>query len=183
MHCSVMGMEALEAAIANYRGESPAEEPMEEGEIICKCFGVTDTRLRRVIRENNLKTVEQVTNYTKAGGACTTCIMDIEDILGEEMAARERKAAQEAMDQPPSRRLTNLQKISMIQKVITEEVRPQLKGDGGDIELIDIDGNKVIVGLRGMCTGCMSAPITIAYVQERLREYVTPDLEVVVDEG
>jgi NifU-like protein len=179
MHCSVMGMEALEAAIANYRGERPAEEPMEEGEIVCKCFGVTDTRLRRVIRENALETVEQVTNYTKAGGACTSCIMDIEDILKAELASRE--AARQSL--PPPRKLTNLQKISMIQRVISDEIRPQLRKDGGDIELVDIDGSRVIVSLRGMCMGCMSAPLTISYIQERLREFVTPEIEVVADQA
>ncbi len=183
MHCSVMGMEALEAAIANYRGEGPAPEPMEEGDLVCKCFGVTDTRIRKVVRENRLSTVEQVTNYTKAGGACTSCIMDIEDILKEEIATREREAASRAADAPAAKKLTNLQKISMIQKVIGEEIRPRLRGDGGDIELIDVDGNNVHVSLRGMCMGCMSAPLTIGYVQERLREYVTPELEVIVDEG
>jgi NifU-like protein len=182
MHCSVMGMEALEAAIANYRGERPAEEPMEEGEIVCKCFGVTDTRLRRVIGENKLETVEQVTNYTKAGGACTSCIMDIEDILKEEMAARERKEAAKEDEEPP-RKLTNLQKISMIQQVIGDEIRPQLRKDGGDIELLDIDGDRVIVSLRGMCMGCVSAPVTLSYIQERLREFVTPEIEVVTEQG
>jgi NifU-like protein len=183
MHCSVMGMEALEAAIANYKGERPPDEPMEEGQIICKCFGVTDTRLRRVIRENKLETVEQVTNYTKAGGACTSCIMDIEDILGEEMQAREKAEAEAEAIEQEAPRLTNLQKISMIQQVIGDEIRPQLRKDGGDIELLDIDGNKVFVSLRGMCMGCMSAPVTISYIQERLREFVAPEIEVVTDQG
>jgi NifU-like protein len=183
MHCSVMGMEALEAAIANYKGEKPPSEGMDEGDLICKCFGVTDTRIRRVVRENNLSTVEQVTNYTKAGGACTSCIMDIEDIVNEEIAAREAAASTPGLEAPSSKKLTNLQRISMIQGVIEDEVKPQLRKDGGDIELVDIDGNDVIVSLRGMCMGCQSAPITIAYVQERLREFVTPELNVVIDQG
>ena len=53
MHCSVMGQEALEKAIACYRG-TPIEE--KEGEIICECFGVTDLEITRAIQENNLKT-------------------------------------------------------------------------------------------------------------------------------
>jgi len=180
MHCSVMGMEALEAAIASYRGVRPAAEVMEEGQLICKCFGVTDTRIRRVVRENGLRTVEQVTNYTKAGGGCSSCVMDIQDILDEELAARE---AARTSQPPPPRKLTNLQKISLIQQVITDEIRPRLKGDGGDIDLVDVDGNKVHVSLRGMCTGCMAAPVTISYVQDRLREFVTPEIDVIVDEG
>ena len=67
MHCSVMGKEALESALANYRGAGPA--PKEEGEIVCRCFGVTDAKIARVVRENKLTTPEQVTHYCKAGGA------------------------------------------------------------------------------------------------------------------
>jgi NifU-like protein len=55
MHCSVMGREALEDAIANYRGEKPPE--VEEGEIVCQCYGITDNKIRREIRESNLHTV------------------------------------------------------------------------------------------------------------------------------
>ena len=45
--------------------------PLEAGaKIICECFGVTDKEIERAVRENNLSTVEDVTNYTKAGGGC-----------------------------------------------------------------------------------------------------------------
>ena len=85
MHCSVMGREALEKALADWRGEEVASHEDTEGEIICQCFGVTDPLIRKVIRENSLTTVEDVTNYTKAGGACGSCIHKIEDILNEEL--------------------------------------------------------------------------------------------------
>ena len=93
MHCSVMGMEALEAAIANYRGQ-PAEK--QEYEIVCKCFGITDKEIERVARENNLTTVEAITHYTKAGGGCQSCHPKIKMILeklwdGKE-PGREKKA-------------------------------------------------------------------------------------------
>ncbi|MHB8811472.1 MAG: iron-sulfur cluster assembly scaffold protein, partial [Desulfobulbaceae bacterium] len=55
MHCSVMGREALEAAIANYRG---VFLPMAAGEVVCECFGVTDLEIIRAIRESDLRSVE-----------------------------------------------------------------------------------------------------------------------------
>ncbi|MEG2005745.1 MAG: Fe-S cluster assembly protein NifU, partial [Bilophila sp.] len=73
MHCSVMGQEALEAALRNWRGEK-ALPHAPEGRLICKCFGVTDTQIRRAIQENSLKSVEEITNYTKAGGGCGDCL-------------------------------------------------------------------------------------------------------------
>ena len=70
MHCSVMGQEALRAAIAHFRGES-LEEEHEEGKLICKCFGVDEGHIRRAVVNNGLTTLEEVINYTKAGGGCT----------------------------------------------------------------------------------------------------------------
>lgn len=174
MHCSVMGREALEAAVANYRGEKPPEA--EEGEIVCQCFGVTDEKIKRVIRDNNLRTVDDVTNYTKAGGGCGSCVPDIENILNEVWA---EKVAEEAVK--PRKKLTNIQKISMIQEIIETEIRPLLEKDGGDVELVDVDRNKVIVTLRGTCTGCMMADVTVKNIEKKLKELVDESLVVEIE--
>jgi len=166
MHCSVMGREALEAAIANYRGEKPTEH--DAGEVVCKCFGVTDNEIRRVVRENHLSTVEEVTNFTKAGGGCGGCRERIQELINEVAAdARAR----------PKKPLTNLQRIKLIEEVIDREIRPSLQADGGDIELIDVDGKRVVVALRGACAKCLSAEFTLAgFVEAKLREFVDPAL-------
>ncbi len=176
MHCSVMGREALEAAIANYRGvETPKHEL--EGDVVCECFGVTDVQIRRAIEENSLGSVEDVTHYTKAGGGCERCLPDIEKILAEVRGAREARQA------PPAagpRKLTNLQRIQLVQKVIDEEIRPNLQADGGDLELVDVDGGTVYVSLRGTCTHCPSSQLTLkGGVEARLKEIVDPDIQVV----
>ena len=80
MHCSVMGREALEAAIENYRTGGKKKHELE-GAVVCTCFGVTDKEIERVIRENDLTTVDQVTNYCKAGGGCGGCHGEIEKII------------------------------------------------------------------------------------------------------
>ena len=171
MHCSVMGQEALEAAINNYRGIKKEEE--EGGEIVCKCFGVTDEKIRRVVRENNLYTSEDVTNFTKAGGGCGECVPIIEDIIKEAMAERPERVVLK-----PEKRLTNIKKIEMIREIIEKEVRPLLLADGGDIELIDVEGDKVIVTLRGMCSGCLKSGVTIKNIEKKLREHVSIELYV-----
>ena len=175
MHCSVMGREALEAAIANYRGAKP--EPKEEGKIVCRCFGVTDTKIARVVRENKLTTPEQVTNYCKAGGGCGTCIPDIQAIIDEVWKKEgEKKAKPEAA---PARRLTTIQKIQLIQETIEKEIKPALRAYGCDIELIDVVGDRVQVAFRGVCAGCPSSGVTItSVVEKKLREFVSPELRV-----
>jgi NifU-like protein len=178
MHCSVMGMEALEAAIANYRGAPLKKEMVGEERIVCKCFSVTDQKIIRAIKENNLKTVEEVTHYTKAGGGCGKCKSEIEKLLHEFWEKEETKVIQHK-EARPKKKLTNLERISLIKQTMEREIRPQLKADGGDVELIDVDRNKVYVKFLGVCLGCPSAGVTLKeLVEAKLREFIDKDIEV-----
>lgn len=186
MHCSVMGQEALEAAIADYRGEKIEHVDEEEGKLVCKCFGISEGKIKEVALENNLRTVEDITNYTKAGGACGACIPEIEDILTDLWKSESEKETEKSSDKQneneekkEEKQLTNLQKINLIQETVEKEIRPQLRKDGGDIELIDIEGNHVKVAFRGHCAGCMSSQITLKnLIEKKLREFVSPDITV-----
>jgi len=172
MHCSVMGREALEAAIANYRG---VILPMAQGNVICECFGVTDLEISRAIRESSLRSVEEITNYTKAGGGCGKC----EDRLRELLQQTVQELAGESAGQAKAQRMTTLQKIKKIEEVIEREIRPTLKKDGGDIELIDVEGDIVTVSLRGACARCQSSLTTLKeYVEKKLHEQVAETLIV-----
>ncbi|WP_027361293.1 Fe-S cluster assembly protein NifU [Halodesulfovibrio aestuarii] len=176
MHCSVMGHEALDVAIKTYRGE-PIEAKEHEGNIVCHCFGVTDEMILRTIEENGLTTVEEVTHYTKAGGGCGNCIDEIQLLLDE---ATGKVAACEFPDDRPHPNLSNIERMQLVMKVLNEEIRPRLKQDGGDVELIDIDGHFVKVALRGMCTSCPSSKLTLKNVVEKaLQEQVEPEISVV----
>jgi len=178
MHCSVMGMEALEAAIANYRGAPAKKEMIGQEKIVCKCFSVTDQKIIRAIKENNLKTVDEVTHYTKAGGGCGKCKPEIERLLNEFWEKEETKIIQHK-EVPRKKKLTNLERISLIKETMEREIRPQLKADGGDVELIDVDRNKVYVKFLGVCLGCPSAGVTLKeLVEARLREFIDSDIMV-----
>lgn len=169
MHCSVMGKEALEKAIANYRGEA---EKKQEGNIVCECFGITDQEIEKAVKENNLKLVEDVTDYIKAGGGCGQCHEQIQEIIDSVLG---QKTPKEQKRSP----MTNLQKIKMIEETLEREIRPALKQDGGDIELIDVDANHVLVKLRGTCAKCAASQVTLKhYVEAKLQELVTPELVV-----
>lgn len=179
MHCSVMGQEALEAAIATFRGEpipshdhGHGHDHEQEGEILCKCFGLTDGFLRKVIVQNHLQSVEQVTHFTKAGGACGGCLPKIADLVSEVLG--ERKA--DAPRRPE--KLTNMRKMQLIQEVLENEVRPQLWADGGDLELIDIAGSVVQIAFRKACAGCASSGYTARFVEQKLQELVAEDITV-----
>lgn len=175
MHCSVMGYEALEDALKGYEGykdldDIRAEEDKKE-KIVCTCFGVTENLIWDAIKQNGLKTVEEVTNYTKAGGACGKCKSAIQDIIDTYYKKEGEKKEKE---------LSPAQRILKINTIIEKKISPELQKDGGDINLVDIDGNKVFVKLRGKCSGCKNSMLTLkAFVESTLKDAVSPDIEVV----
>lgn len=203
MHCSVMGREALQAAVANYRGEE-LEDDHEEGALICKCFAIDEVMVRETIRANNLSNVEDVTNYTKAGGGCSACHEGIERVLTEELAARGEvfvaaptrargkaksglvnlnapapaPAAPAPAEAAPAPKMTNLQRIRRIEMVL-ESIRPTLQRDHGDVELLEVDGKNVYVKLTGACTGCQMASMTLSGIQQRLIEELGEFVKVI----
>ena len=189
MHCSVMGYEALRAAVANFRGEAWVDDH-EEGELVCKCFGIDEGMVERAIRMNKLTTTDAVTHYTKASGSCGTCIEGIEDVLwktnkamveegvltkaeafvpGQSAPVVKPKKAEKAQKPVVTSKLTNLQRIKVIGEVI-DELRPYFKRDGGDCELVDVDGDHVYVKLTGACNGCQMEGQTLNGIRERLSE-------------
>lgn len=179
MHCSVMGYEALEDALKNYddftdlddiRNEEAASQKREK--IVCTCFGITENVIWDAIKMNGLKTVEEITNYTKAGGACGKCKGLIQDIIDTYYKKEENEKAEST--------LSPAQKILKINNIIENQISPELRKDGGDITLVDIDGNKVMVKLRGKCSGCKNSHLTLkAFVETTLRDTVDKNIEVI----
>jgi NifU-like protein len=171
MHCSVLGKEALEAALGNYRGSS-SEKKEVGSKIVCKCFGTTEDKMREIINENELANIEGITNYCKAGGGCGKCHDDVEKVLNDELKKRTNK--------PESKTLTKTQMIVKISNVLENYISAELRKDGGDIELVDVQGNQVFVKLQGSCKGCPSSNLTLKnFVENVLREQVDPGIEVI----
>ena len=179
IHCSVMGMEALEAAIANYRGETITEDiEHHEGRIVCKCFGVTDIKIRKIAKENNVKDAHDVKNYCKAGGACGLCLDEMQDILDGLWNSQIKD--EEDTDKNNFDSLSIVQKVIKIQETIDKEIKPSLENDGGSIEFINlVDGDTVLVELKGRCAACASSQVTLKnLVEAKLREFLSPSLIV-----
>lgn len=184
MHCSVMGQEALEAAISNYRGiPLAAHDDDDEGAIICTCFGITEPKIRRIIKDNKLTTAEEVTNFIKAGGGCGTCLATIDDIIIENQRnstftpkATPNNGKNGFVSDKP---LTPVQKIALIQKILDEEIRPILIADGGDVELYDVDGDRIRVILQGACGSCSSSLATLNNaIEAKLKERISNNITV-----
>lgn len=169
MHCSVMGHEALENALEKYFGEVPAASKKDK--MVCSCFSVTEHQILNAIKENKLKTVEEVTNFTKAGGGCGHCLGDIQEIL-------DKHYKKESAELKPQ--LTHTQKILKINNIIENQISPELRKDGGDIEFVDLEGNKIFVKLRGNCSGCKNSTLTLkTFVERLLKELFDENIEVV----
>ncbi len=179
IHCSVMGMEALQAAIAQYKGEAnPFEtENDHDGRIVCRCFGVTDVKIRKVARENNLHKAEDVTHYCKAGGACGSCLNDIQEILDDMWQEKNQEKNESPANEFDS--LSLVQKIFRIQEVLDKEIKPLLDRDGGSVEFVDLTGDQVTVRLCGRCASCPASSVTLKHtVEDKLREFVSNKLTV-----
>ncbi|EMW3188528.1 Fe-S cluster assembly protein NifU [Klebsiella quasipneumoniae] len=169
MHCSVMGQEALRAAIAHFRGES-LEEEHEEGKLICKCFGVDEGHIRRAVVNNGLTTLEEVINYTKAGGGCTACHEKIELALAAILA-------QQPPAPLPAETAHDVQWQSVVDTI--NELRPHIQADGGDMTLVSVTPRQVTVSLSGSCSGCMMTDMTLAWLQQKLMERTGSYMDVV----
>ncbi|MEE3876544.1 Fe-S cluster assembly protein NifU [Vibrio sp. YYF0003] len=166
MHCSVMGMEALHAAVANYRGET-LEDDHEEGELICKCFAIDDLMIKRVVAANKLTTLDEVINYTKAGGACTSCHEKIEWVLEDCL----KEMAEQGLITDVSKKLDEPEtEIVAIVESIIEQVRPSVQSDGGDISLVDIEDNIIFVEMSGACVGCGLSGLTMANLEQKITQ-------------
>ncbi|WP_319533928.1 Fe-S cluster assembly protein NifU [uncultured Vibrio sp.] len=166
MHCSVMGMEALHAAVANYRGET-LEDDHEEGELICKCFAIDDLMIKRVVEANKLTTLEEVVNYTKAGGACTSCHEKIEWVLEDCLKEMAEKGL--IIDVAKSHYEPDTEIIAIVESII-EQVRPSVQADGGDVRLLDIEDNIVFVEMSGACVGCGLSGLTLANLEQKITQ-------------
>lgn len=191
IHCSVMGAEALEAAVfdwARRRGvdlkelgvDIHTEEHEDEGRVVCKCFSVTEPYLKRKIRELNLRTIPEITNAIKAGGACMSCHHapgGLQDTL-DAVWGRDEDAEPPEPELPVE--LSPYQRIKNIEKTIDEYVRPMMQADGGDLELVDIRDFEVHCRLKGACADCPGSAATLKLmVEQSLKERVDERIQVV----
>jgi NifU-like protein len=199
IHCSVMGAEALEAAVFNWAqrrgvdlkslGIDMHDQETEEGRIVCKCFSITEPYLKRKIRELNLHSIPQITNAIKAGGGCTSChhvpggLQDILDQVwaGETAASEYPELVQiSPMEVKDAPEFSPYQFSKKVEKVIDEYVRPSLKMDGGDVEIYDIKGTVIYCKLKGACANCMGASQTLKMMVERvLKDQVDERIRVI----
>jgi NifU-like protein len=209
IHCSVMGAEALEAAVFNWaqkRGVDLQElgidmhaDEQEEGRVVCKCFSLTEPYLKRKIQELNLRTIPEITGAVKAGGACMSChhvpggLQDlIDEIWGKEPAqlkiiptisppSEPQVEEVRAKEPAPDRpALSPYQFSKKVEKTIDEYVRPMLQQDGGDIEIVDIKDTLVYCQLGGRCDGCANANQTLKMMIERtLKDRVDERIRVI----
>ncbi len=203
IHCSVMGAEALESAVFNWAQKRGVDleklgvqihaDVEREGRIVCKCFSLSEPYLRRKIEELNLRTIAEVTNATKAGGACAACHHapgGLQDLLDEVWGAGGKKLrviprAEPAEPIPPpapapAPSLSPYQFAKKVEKTVDQVVRPMLVHDNGDIEIIDIKDTLVFCRLEGACAGCPSAGQTLKLmIEQTLKELVDERIRVI----
>lgn len=192
MHCSVMAYDVIKQAAAQYKGVSP--ESFEDQIMVCECARVSLGTIKDVIRLNNLHTVEEITQYTKAGAFCKSCIKPggheareyyLVDILAQTRAEMDRERLKEAAkDDLAFDDMTLVKQIKAVESVLDSDVRPMLHHDGGDLEVIDIQKGEngildVYIRYLGACSGCSSGSgATLYAIENILQEELSPNLRV-----
>jgi NifU-like protein len=190
MHCSVMAYDVIRKAASTYKGVDM--DSLDGEEIVCPCARVSLRTIKDVIRINDLKSVEEITRFTKAGAFCKSCIRPgghearkhyLVDILREVRAEMER--ARPAEEKPRSfTSMSLIQRHKAVERVLDEKVRPSLSRDGGDIEVVDMreadGGTQVHIHYLGACRGCPSAATgTLEFVEEHLKRELDASIRVV----
>ena len=192
MHCSVMAYDVIKKAAAQYKGVDM--ESFEEEIIVCECARVTLSTLQEVIRLNDLTTVEEIADYTKAGAFCKSCIRpgghEEKDIylvdLLEEYEKEKMASAADASGSGTNldfAQMTIVQKIKAVDKVIDDNIRQMLIMDGGDMEILDIkeNGQNIDIYIRylGACNGCASSSTgTLFAIENILKEKLDENIRV-----
>ncbi|HEQ3583547.1 TPA: iron-sulfur cluster assembly scaffold protein [Campylobacter jejuni] len=192
MHCSVMAYDVIKQAAAHYKGISP--EDFEDQIIVCECARVSLGTIKEVIKLNDLHSVEEITQYTKAGAFCKSCIKPgghekrdyyLVDILAETRAEIDREKLKNTMKSDVAfDEMTVVGQLKAVESVLDAEIRPMLHNDGGDLEVIDIqkaEGAAIDVYIRylGACSGCSSGSgATLYAIETILQEELSPNIRV-----
>lgn len=199
MHCSVMAYDVIKAAAASYKGVDI--DSFEDEIIVCECARVSLGTLKEVIKLNDLHTIEEITNYTKAGAFCKSCIKPgghedkeyyLVDILKDARKEMDMEKMSELADVKISGGQSELsfdefsiiQKFKAVEAAIDKDIRPMLIMDGGDLEIIDIrdtDDNKtdVYITYLGACSGCASSATgTLFAIESVLKENCSQKIRV-----
>ncbi|EAJ0837213.1 iron-sulfur cluster assembly scaffold protein [Campylobacter coli] len=192
MHCSVMAYDVIKQAAAHYKGISP--EDFEDQIIVCECARVSLGTIKEVIKLNDLHTVEEITQYTKAGAFCKSCVKPgghekreyyLVDILAETRAEMDREKLKNAVKSDVAfDEMTLVGQLKAVEAVLDAEIRPMLHNDGGDLEVIDIqkaEGAAIDVYIRylGACSGCSSGSgATLYAIETILQEELSPNIRV-----
>ena len=193
MHCSVMAYDVIKKAAAQYKGVDI--ESLEEEVIVCECARVTLSTLQEVIRLNDLTTVEQITDYTKAGAFCKSCIkpggheekdvylVDLLEEYEKEKMASGATLGNESGAGADFAKMTIVQRIKAVDKVVDENIRQMLVMDGGDMEILDIKENgenfDIYIRYLGACSGCASSSTgTLFAIENILKEKLDDNIRV-----
>lgn len=191
MHCSVMAYDVIKKAVSQYKNVDM--DSLEDEIIVCECARVSLGTIQDVIRLNDLRTVEQITDYTKAGAFCKSCIQPgghekrdyyLVDILRDVRAEMDREQLREQVDTADFAQMTLVRQIKAIEQVLETQVRPMLAADGGNVELVEVvprDGEIVVsVRYQGACMGCPSAgTATLSAMENSLRSHLHERIRVV----
>ncbi len=182
MHCSVMAYDVILEAAAKYEGKDVKE--LRNEEIVCECARVTRGEIEKIVREHNVKTVEELQKYTDAGTYCKSCVAPggheerdvyLVDIIKEVQEQMQKEKLKESLETEDFEKMSFIKKIKSIEEFLDKKIKPMLAMDGGSIELVDIreNGENIDIYLRylGACAACASSMVTMQAIEDELKKH------------
>jgi len=186
MHCSVMAYDVILEAAAKYEGKDVKE--LRDSEIVCECARVTRGEIEKIVREHNVKTVEELQKYTDAGTYCKSCVAPggheerdvyLVDIIKEVQEQMKKEKLNEAVQTEDFEKMSFIKKIKAIEEFLDSKIKPMLAMDGGSVELVDIreNGNNINIYVRyhGACSACASSMFTLQAIEDEMKKYFKTD--------
>ncbi|MBN1647211.1 MAG: iron-sulfur cluster assembly scaffold protein [Spirochaetales bacterium] len=192
MHCSVMAYDVIKKAVSLYKGIDV--EALEKEDMVCECARVTLKTVKDVIKLNDLTTVAQITQYTKAGAFCKSCIRPggheerkyyLEDILKETRLEMEQEKLEQQAQTREFSKMTLIQKHRLAEKILDENIRSGLVSDGGNVEIVDMkdtdDATEIFISYQGACMHCPSSKTSTLYaIEQALQSRIEFPIRVII---
>ena len=137
--------------------------------------------LLRLANVSQVHFFENVITVTQNGASDWTILeAAVKALIARDIDAHDPVFAESVARAKPLDRGPLSPDLDMIEEILDRTIRPGLQADGGDLEILELEGNILTIRYQGACGGCPSSMMgTLQAIEGILRTEYNPYLEVV----